>query len=98
MIAISTSLIVFCQYFGGALFVSFAQTVFTNGLVNAVPGFAPGLDPQTIISAGATGVRAVVPEASVPGILLAYNQALNHTFYLAAGAAVATFIACWGMG
>jgi hypothetical protein len=70
-IAIGTSLIVFCKYLGGALFVSLAQTIFTNGLRNALPTFAPQVDPQTVITAGATSVRAVTPKASVPGVLLA---------------------------
>lgn len=36
--------------------------------------------------------------AQLPGVLDAYNKAINETFYLAAGASFATFVFAWGMG
>jgi hypothetical protein len=38
------------------------------------------LDVQDLIDAGATGVRQVVSEEDLPGVLLAFNQALTQTF------------------
>jgi hypothetical protein len=92
------SLVIFAQTLGGALFLTFAETVFTNGLVQGLATYTPEISAQTVINAGATAVREVVPSSSLAGVLLAYDQAISHTFYLAAAAAVATFVFCWGMG
>jgi hypothetical protein len=92
------SVVMVSQTLGGALFLSFAQTVFENGLINTLVTSAPGVDPQTIIAAGAAGVRASVTSAQLPGVLIAYNKAINEDFYLAAGASAAVFMFAWGMG
>ena len=60
--------------------------------------FAPKVSADTVIAAGASSFRKAVPTAEIAGVLLAYNQAVQHTFYLAAGAAAATFVFGWGMG
>jgi hypothetical protein len=92
------SLVVFSQSFGGALFLAFAQTAFSNGLKDALPKFAPNVSAQAVIAAGATSIREVVSKADLDGVLLAYSHALSHVFYLAMGAAIGCFIFCWGMG
>jgi hypothetical protein len=79
-LAIGTALIAFCQNLGASLFVSLGQTNFENSLRPALAKFAPGVDAIKIISVGATSYRTVVPEYSVPGVILAYNQALTATF------------------
>lgn len=60
--------------------------------------FAPSVSVETVIAAGASAFRDVVPKAELVGVLFAYNQAVQHVFYLAAGAAAATLLFCWGMG
>lgn len=112
-VAQATALMMFANYFGGALFVSFGKTVFTNRLVPALQEFSPLLNAQDLIDAGATGVRLVVSEDDLPGVLLAFNQALTQTFvsdfqmdifpkltrqYLAAGASSVAFFTSWGLG
>jgi hypothetical protein len=92
------SLIMFCQTLGGSLFLSFAQTALSTGLQNALPVLAPDVNAQTVIQAGASGFRAVVPKASLQGVILSYNQAVNHTFYIATGSAVGVFVFSWGVG
>jgi hypothetical protein len=73
-------MIVFSQYFGGALFSSFAETIFTNSLTSGLRAFAPNADAQKVIKAGASSVRADLSGALLHGVLLAYNQAVTHTF------------------
>jgi hypothetical protein len=70
----------FATYFGGALFVSFAKTIFSNSLISALREFSPQVDAQTIINAGAAGVRGAVSDADLAGVILAFNQALTQTF------------------
>jgi hypothetical protein len=88
----------FCQNMGAALFLSFAQTIFSTTLTHELPIFAPKVNAQAVIAAGAATFRDVVPEALLPGVLLAYDRAINRVFYLATGSAVAGFVVCLGMG
>jgi hypothetical protein len=92
------SLVIFGQTLGGAVFLALAQTVFTNGLIATLHTTAPNVNPQTVIDAGASGIRAAVSSTALPGVLSAYNKAINETFYLGAGASVACFFFAWGMG
>lgn len=95
---IGMSLAIFSQNFGGALFLSFAQTTFNSGLTKYIPRSSPSEYVKIVIEAGATAIRQAVPTAFLPGVLEAYNKSINITFYLAAAAAAASFISCWGMG
>lgn len=97
-VSVALAIVIFSQLFGGALFLSFAQTEFTNGLTTLIPVHAPGVNPQTVIEAGASAVRQAVPEAALEGVLEAYNTTINRVFYLAAASAAAMFIFCWGLG
>jgi len=92
------SLVVFCQNFGGALFLSVDQTAFSNSLSSNLHKYAPEVDSSAVIEAGATGFRNVVNDSSVTGVIMAYSKATNNVFYVGVGAAVGAFIFCWGMG
>jgi hypothetical protein len=92
------SLVVFTQMFGGTLFLAFAQTIFSRGLSTGLAKYAPTVNVRTVVEAGATGIKNVVKPEEVTGVLKAYNLAINHDFYLAAGSAVAFFACSWGMG
>ncbi|GAD92709.1 MFS multidrug transporter, putative [Paecilomyces variotii No. 5] len=97
-VAIASSLVFFFQYLGGAIFLAVGETLFTNGLRSSLRAYAPKIHPQTIINAGASAVRKVVPEADLPSVLLAYDRALVHTFYLALAGSTASFLTSFGMG
>lgn len=92
------AVLIFTQTLGGSLFLAFSQTAFTSSLGRALKTFAPDIDVKTLLIAGASGIREVVPQGSLTGVLLAYNQALNHVFNITAGAASASFLFCWGIG
>jgi hypothetical protein len=92
------ALLMFGQAFGGALFLSFCDTIFTNGLKNLIPKYAPSVDPQIVINAGATGFRAKINATELPGVLLAYAKTVDRVFYLTAGLAAACFLSGWFMG
>jgi len=97
-LSVAMSLLIFTQTFGGALFLASAQTAFTSGLQGALKTYAPNVDAQTLLVAGAARVRDVVSKGELEGVLVAYNLAVRHTFFLAAGLAAATGLACWGLG
>lgn len=56
------------------------QSVFSNLLLNKLPALAPGVDPITVITTGATDIRNVFPVDRVPGIIQAYLYALRAVF------------------
>lgn len=92
------SLVMFSSTLGGAIFLTFANTIFTNSLKSEIPKYAPSVDPQAVVDAGATAVKSVVSQGDLAGVLLAYSKAFDRVFYLTAGAAVACFVFAWGMG
>lgn len=75
--------IIFSQILGSTLFISAAQTVFTNRLMGGIRTAAPYLDPKIVISTGATSLKAAVAQDDLPAVLSVYNGALTHTFYIA---------------
>lgn len=92
------ALIIFCQAFGGSIWLAVSQTTLSSSLANALPKYAPGISAKLVADAGATGFRAVIPEESIDGVIMAYNVAISHVFYIAAGAAVGSFVVAWGLG
>lgn len=92
------ALIMFCQSFFGSTFLSYADVIFTNSLRNKLKEYAPEVPPESIIVAGATAFRKAVPADQLPGVLKAYSKSVDYVFYLAVGAAVATFVFSCGMG
>jgi hypothetical protein len=92
------SILVFSQTFGGTLFLAFAQTVFSHALVDGLKKYAPTVNAEVVIKAGASAVRTVVNDADLRGVLRAYASAVDRDFYLGTGAAAAVFIFAWGMG
>jgi hypothetical protein len=80
------------------MFLTFAQTIFSHGLAIGLKEYAPTVDPQTVVTTGVTAIRNALKPEEVVGVIEAYNLAINHSFYLAAGAAVAMFVCSWGMG
>jgi hypothetical protein len=88
----------FSQTFGGAIFLSFADTIFTNSLKSELPQYAPSVNPEVVIAAGATAIRNVVAKNELAGVLVAYGKSVDRVFYLTAGAAVGCFCFAWGMG
>lgn len=92
------ALAVFSQAFAGALFLSFSDTIFTNSLKTLIPEYAPSVNPQTVINAGATGFRTIIKGAELADVLVAYAKSVDRVFYLTAGAAVGCFVSGWFIG
>lgn len=84
-VPIGTAIVMFTENLAAAIMVSVAQTVFTNGLVSNINVFAPGMDPNTIINAGAAGLKSHVPTQLYSVVLYAYNMSLARTFYVGVG-------------
>ena len=90
--------LMFSQSISGSVFLSIADTVFTNKLRAWIHQFAPTVNPQIVINAGATGVRQVVSPQDLSGVLTAYAKSCDDVFFLATAASAAAFLFAWGLG
>lgn len=98
LISTAMAMVLFSSTLGGAMFLTFASTIFTNSLKTLIPQYAPNVDPQIVIEAGATGFRKVVSEKDLADILVAYAKSVNRVFYMIASTACVCFVFAWGMG
>jgi len=87
-----TAVIIFVQTLGGALFVGIAQNIFQNKLVENILSLVPGLDPAIVLHTGATSIQTAIPQEWLPGVTLAYSEALVRTFLISAILASMTVI------
>ena len=87
---------IFFNSLGGALSISIAQNIFSNGLSKNLPKYAPDVSPQAVINAGATYLRHFVDPKLLPGVLRAYMVALGQAYVLPiAVGVIATGCACF---
>jgi len=94
----ATSISVFFQFFGGAIFLAIGENIFVSSLVKNLHIYAPQIDAETVVLAGAEGLRKVVKAGpDLHAALLAYDVAITQTFYLTAAGAVVGFFCSFGM-
>ncbi|KAJ5169234.1 uncharacterized protein N7482_004828 [Penicillium canariense] len=91
-IPVGIAIITFAQSLSGALFISIAQNVFQNRLVENLSDYAPMVNPKAIIQAGAANLAQRIPEESLPSVLYAYNIAVTQTFYVSVATAALSFV------
>ncbi|KAI4226643.1 MAG: hypothetical protein L6R36_003009 [Xanthoria steineri] len=101
-VSIGTALVIFGQTLGGAIFVSAAQNVFTNTLLTNLQHSLPEINPELVLSAGATALRKVIEgqglgKEAVARAAEAYSGALVKAFQMATGLACVTIIGAVGM-
>lgn len=96
-VAVGTVVMMFAQTFGGALFVSVGQNVFSNRLVKGVMEAAPGLDPSIVLHVGATQLKELVPPQFLDSVQHAYNQALTQTWYVSVAMSALGIIGALGL-
>ncbi|KAB8337046.1 hypothetical protein FH972_021350 [Carpinus fangiana] len=81
-VPVGTAIIMFSQTFGGAIFISVAQNIFTNQLLNNLKAVVPDLDPSIVLRTGATELKNQIDSNFLPRVVTAYNATLNQTFYV----------------
>lgn len=84
--------LIFAQLLGGTLFISVAENVSENRLIDNLRRSVLRSDSKTILSAGATNLRTIVTPKDLPLISRAYSQALTSAYYVATGLAVLSTI------
>lgn len=84
--AIGTSTMMFAQMFGGSLFVSVAENVFSTKLLAGLATINDlGMTPEAVVDAGATAIKTLFAgDASVMAqVKVVYNDAVMWTFRVA---------------
>jgi hypothetical protein len=96
-IPVATACVIFFQSLGGALFISVAQNVFSNGVVRGVRQFTPWLSPTLLLDAGATEIRNVLSRlgrsADLQDVLRGYMVGLVDVYRVTLACACAAFVA-----
>lgn len=89
---VANAIAVFSNTLGGATSISITQNIFYNSLAKELAKRAPEVDAQRIIRAGATQLRALVPENLLPQVREAYLQGIVTAFILPIATACAAFL------
>ncbi|KAK5988995.1 MFS-type transporter calB [Cladobotryum mycophilum] len=96
--SVITATLVFCQNFGGAVFLSVANSIFNNKLKSELLSRLPSDRVEAIIDAGATGVKLVTLPQELPAVVASYAKGFDAVMYLLVGLACAMFITSWELG
>lgn len=91
------SVVLFGQHFGSALFVSIAQTIFTNQLSKNLQKLVPGLTTKSIENMGLTDLKSTIPTGKMNEALVELDKSLMQTWYLVVGLACFTMVGSLAM-
>ena len=94
-IPIGITILSFCNFVGGTIFVSVCQGILSSTLRIQLHQSIPGLDVSSISKAGASDLSSLVPTDQLPLLLDAYNKGINNVFYCALGLSGLAFAASW---
>ena len=96
-IAAATSLMVFCQILGGAVFIAVAQSVITSSLTHGVQQNLPEIASDVLENLTATSWVSNVSSEQAPVVRQIFNDGLTSAWHIAAGMAAATIVAAVGV-
>lgn len=78
-----SSMILFFQTISGAVFISVAQVLFANKLLQEVRANVSGVEPGLVVATGASELRDVFTAEQLPAILRSYMEGLQDAYTLA---------------
>ncbi|RAK80856.1 MDR family MFS transporter [Aspergillus fijiensis CBS 313.89] len=77
-----TAVVTFAQTLGGAIFISVAQSVFTNQFTRVMHVEDPSVNVTEILAAGTTTLRQKLRGDQLETVLRSYNSAVTQAFYV----------------
>jgi hypothetical protein len=92
------AILILTQYLGAALWVTVAQSIFSNSMRSLIPRYAPGVDAAAVFAGGAGSVREQVQGDRLQGMLIAYSMSFNRVMYLSCCLTAVSFAFAWGLG
>jgi hypothetical protein len=102
LIPVSLALLIFVQNLSGAIFNIVANTIFNQTLIRKIAEYAPGVEVQAALDAGASAasVRKLVggDEVLLSGVLRAYGEGLRGLWLMCVGFGVVLFLVSFGVG
>ena len=90
--SVGVAMIIFAQNFGPAIFISVAQTIFTEELQARL-----GTDATSLTSVGLSDLTQSFPSADIQLVIEGYDKALMAVFFLPVGLSCASMIGALGM-
>ncbi|KAF7532706.1 hypothetical protein G7054_g7741 [Neopestalotiopsis clavispora] len=97
-IAVGTSTLQCVQFWGAAVFLAAAQSIFTNSLeARLAASDFTAKEIQDILAAGSLEVRNVVSGSQLSAVVDAYNHGITRTFYIAASVAAVACLVSLGL-
>ena len=87
----------FMQMLGPAIFVSVAQTLFTQRLTADLGTYAPGLNTTSLETMGLEDLKRHIGAENLKEVLLGYDDAVRQTFCLPVALACFTLVGSLGM-
>ena len=91
--SMAVALVILCQTLGGAIFAAVSQNIIDQRLIeNLRSTNIPGINAATIINAGATTLRTVVPAEHLDRFLALYNDAIMKGLDVAVACACMTIV------
>lgn len=100
-VPIASSLVVFMQTLGAAVFVSVAQSVFSNRLLSNLQdhlgGLATNLKPTDLLQTGATEIYSKIPPQLRLPVLESFNDAITHVYIVSICASCLTIVGSLAM-
>ena len=76
-VATGVGIVLFVQTFGGALFVSVAQSVFLENISKTLKTLAPNLDPHSVLNGALTGLPGSTHSQVSPELQAIYGVAIK---------------------
>lgn len=95
-VSIGVALMFLFQSLGGAIWVAVSQNLYTNYLVNTLPGIS-GINPGAILQAGATELAGIVPSDKLEAVLVVYNSALHRAYFVPVAISCVSVLPALGM-
>ncbi|KAF2237957.1 MFS general substrate transporter [Viridothelium virens] len=81
-VSVASSMALFFQTLGGAIFLTCAESAFTNQIIVKIRDIAPDINPSLVVSTGATQLRQVFSADQIGPVLIAYMHGLKVTYAL----------------
>ncbi|KAG8169025.1 hypothetical protein KVR01_001774 [Diaporthe batatas] len=97
-LSVGMSTLIFARNIIGSILNSVASSVFNSGLRTQIHRYAPSVDPDVVIEAGATGIREVVSGGELRNVLRGYVIAVDQVYYITLASFGICLFVVWGMG
>ncbi|MCJ1399410.1 hypothetical protein MMC11_002612 [Xylographa trunciseda] len=93
-VATTTGIMLMCNSISGAYFITAAQSIFANRLLQTLASTAPNIDAATVLATGASNIQNVFSGGDLAAVLDAYMVGIKDVFaFSIAGAAFTALLA-----